>query len=398
MKFLSLCYFVGAALSFLLCGCSGQEGKNSQHIGLTQTTDTLSFPLPDGFSLYSNYIFLYTDSTSHEYLLYKDRPKIPQILVYDVECPSENPTVIKFQREGPNGVGVQTPGFYMRSWDEIYLPNTVREICVIDSSGILNRKIILGDENTPRENAVWTLSNSSNPFIFVNGKMYCSQIVNKFKGKKAVTESPVDLIVDLNDDSVVPSTLCYPSDLVVPAELVNKAGLGVRVHRCLANGKIVYSFRYSHTLYEYDVDTGDIRKVVAKSRYLPDEKAMSPFNRLNNRQSDGLDEACEMPYYRHFYYDTYRKVFYRFAYPPAKCEIKDNLKDYYFMGRNTASFMVLDEDLNVISETLLPEDRFNTGTTFINKDGLWISCNHMLNPGLDEDHLQFVRFELKTEK
>ncbi|MCQ2239864.1 MAG: DUF4221 domain-containing protein [Bacteroidaceae bacterium] len=397
MKFLSFFYCVISALSFLLCGCSGQEGKSSQHIGLVQTTDTLSFPLPDGFKMFSDYIFLYTDSASHEYLLYRDRPKNPQILVYDVECPSDNPTVIKFQREGPNGVGAQTVGFFMRSWDEIYIPNTVLEICVIDSSGILNRKIILGDENTPRENALWTSSNSSHPFIFVNDKMYCYQNVNKFKGEKEVTESPVDLIVNLKDGTFVPSPLCYPSDLVVPAELCKKAGLNVHAHRCLSNDKIVYSFWFSHTLYEYDVNTGAIRKAVAKSRYLPDEKALSPFNRLNNRQTDGFDEACEMPYYRHIYYDKYRRVFYRFAYPPNKNDIKLNFVDYLFVGRNTASIMVLDEDLNVLSETLLPENCFNTSTTFINKDGLWISCNHMLNPGLDEDHLQFVRFELKTE-
>ena len=383
-----------AVLFFLFCGCSHQEGKNLPNCSLIQTTDTLSFPLPDGFEMFSDYIFLHTDSTGDEYLLYRDRPKNPQILVYDMENPSNDPKVIKFHREGPNGVGAQTVGFFMRSWDEIYLPNTAREICVIDSSGILNRKILLGDD---RENALWTYSNSSHPFIFVNDKMYCYQNVNKFKGEKDVTESPVDLIVNLKDGSYVPSPLCYPSDLVVPSELVNNGSLTVHAHRCLANDKIVYSFWFSHTLYEYDVNTGAIRKAVAKSRYLPDEKTLSPFNRLNDRQTDGFDEICEMPYYRHFYYDKYRKVFYRFAYPSAKSEIKENLLEYFFMGRNTASIMVLDEDLNVISETLLPEDRFNTGTTFINKDGLWISCNHMLNPNLDEDHLQFVRFELKTE-
>ena len=195
-------------------------------------------------------------------------------------------------------------------------------------------------------------------------------------------------------------TLNHAGDMLcgkMVMKMVKKAGLNVHAHRCLSNDKIVYSFWFSHTLYEYDVNTGAIRKAVAKSRYLPDEKALSPFNRLNNRQTDGFDEACEMPYYRHFYYDKYRRVFYRFAYPPNKNDIKLNFVDYLFVGRNTASIMVLDEDLNVLSETLLPENCFNTSTTFINKDGLWISCNHMLNPGLDEDHLQFVRFELKTE-
>ena len=397
MKNLLLYYFVGAALSYLLCGCSGQEGKSSQHIGLIQTTDTLSFPLPDGIALYSDYIFLHTDSTGHEYLLYRDRPRNPQILVYDLENPSSDPKVIKFYREGPNGVGAQSVGFFVRSWDEIYVPNTVREICVLDCCGVLKRKIMVGDDSA-RDKSIWTQSTGSQPFIFIDDKLFCYQSPNKFKGEKELTESPVDLIFDLNDGSFVPSTFCYPSELMIPSDQIQKNGLVPYAERCLSCDKIVYSFWYSHYLYEYDIRTGEVKKKEAKSRYLPDEKGINPYNRLNNGEADGIKEICEMAYYRHIYYDEYRKVFYRFAYPTNTCEIEaSHLQNYFRMGRNTASIMVLDEDLNVISETLLPEDRFNTGTTFINKDGLWISCNHMLNPGLDEDHLQFVRFELKSE-
>lgn len=86
--------------------------------------------------MYSSSIFVHTDSTGHEFLLFKDRPKTPQILVYDLECPSNEPKLITFQREGPNGLGAQTVGFFIHSWDEIYVPNNVYEICVIDSAGI----------------------------------------------------------------------------------------------------------------------------------------------------------------------------------------------------------------------------------------------------------------------
>ncbi len=364
-------------------------------MGLIQTTDTLSFPLPEGIALYSDYIFLHTDSMGHEYLLYRDRPRNPQILVYDMENPSNDPKVINFHREGPNGVGAQSVGFYLRSWDEIYVPNTAREICVIDSTGTLKRKINIGDD-IAYDKSIWTLSISSLPFIICNDKLFCYQNPNKFKGEKRQTESPVDLIVDLVDGSFVPSTFCYPSELVIPSEQIQKNGLNVHADRCLAGDKIVYSFWYSHYLYEYDIRTGEVKKKEAKSRYLPDEKGISPYNRLNNGVSDSMKEICEMPFNRYLYYDEYRKVFYRFAFPSNTCEKEETYSQNYFRnGRNTASIMVLDEDLNVLSETLLPEDRFNTGTTFINKDGLWISCNHMLNPGLDEDHLQFVRFELK---
>ncbi|MCQ2239865.1 MAG: DUF4221 domain-containing protein [Bacteroidaceae bacterium] len=394
---LNSCYCAILTLSFLLLGCSFQERKGMQNATLVQTTDTLSFPLPKGTEMYSNYIFLHTDSDNHEYLLYKDGPKSPQILVYDMECPSNDPMVIKFHREGPNGVGAQSVGFFLRSWDEIYIPNKVHEVCVIDSTGVLKKTIKFGDINA-RDKSVYTSSTNSQPLIFFDNKMFCYQFINKFKGEKEQAESPVDLIVDLGDSSVVPSALRYPSELVVPDNLIEKVGLTTHSNRCLAHDKIVYSFWYSHYLYEYVIKTGNITKKEAKSRYLPDEKSLSPFNRLNDRQTDGFDEVCEMPFYRHFFYDEYRKVFYRFAFPLNNSDIKSNYMNYFFVGRNTASIMVLDEDLNVLSETLLPENCFNTSTVFINKDGLWISCNHMLNPGLDEDHLQFVRFELKTEK
>ncbi|MCQ2239862.1 MAG: DUF4221 domain-containing protein [Bacteroidaceae bacterium] len=394
MRFLSLhsCYIF--VFFFLLCACTRQEENSFQTTVLTQTTDTLSFPFPKGIEMYSSFLFVHADSVGHEYLLFKDRPQTPQIFVYDLECPSNDPKVINYEREGPNGAGALTIGFYIRSWDEIYLPNTVHEICVIDSTGILKRKIKIGDVNA-RDKSLYTQSQSSVPFIFHDNKLYCGQNTNKFKGDKEQTESPVDLIVDLNDGSAVPSTLCYPAELVVPAKLVEKGGLAVHNNRCEFNNKIVYSFWFSHTLYEYDMNTGEVKTKVAKSRYLPDEAGISPYNRLNTGETNGRKEICEMPYYRHIYYDKYRKVFYRFAYPSNKCDMEVDYTNYFFVGRNTASIMVLDEDLNVLSETLLPENCFNTSTTFINKDGLWISCNHMLNPGLDEDHLQFVRFELK---
>ena len=55
----------------------------------------------------------------------------------------------------------------------------------------------------------------------------------------------------------------------------------------------------------------------------------------------------------------------------------------------------LDKELNIIGETLFPDNVFVPELLFITDKGLYISTNNERNPDFDEDFLKFERIELK---
>lgn len=63
-------------------------------------------------------------------------------------------------------------------------------------------------------------------------------------------------------------------------------------------------------------------------------------------------------------------------------------------SRNFA-VMILDKDLNVLGETLMPENTYYPGNSFVSKDGLFISFSHPDNPANEEDLMSFEVFKLK---
>lgn len=109
---------------------------------------------------------------------------------------------------------------------------------------------------------------------------------------------------------------------------------------------------------------------------------------------DPMKDLCENPKYGNLYYDNYRHVYYRLAYPGDELPFKENYKDLYAYGRRKFSIIILDKDFNIIGETLFPEYIYNPTAMFICEDGVYISDSHFKNPAYDEDRLSFVRFEL----
>jgi len=65
----------------------------------------------------------------------------------------------------------------------------------------------------------------------------------------------------------------------------------------------------------------------------------------------------------------------------------------HFEYLNLFSLIVLDEDFNVITETLLPEKTYDPTMKFISKDGLYIAL-HIDNPLYNPDSLIFEKMKI----
>ena len=79
------------------------------------------------------------DKDGTEYLTFQNNME-PEMLVYNMKKQTYVRT-ISFDREGANGIG-WFGGYYIKSWDEIYLPEMMRpEINIVNSDGRLLRAI-----------------------------------------------------------------------------------------------------------------------------------------------------------------------------------------------------------------------------------------------------------------
>ena len=75
-----------------------------------------------------------------------------------------------------------------------------------------------------------------------------------------------------------------------------------------------------------------------------------------------------------------------------------NMLDVIEYGRKRFSIIVLDENFNLIGETLFPDYTYNSWLMFIREDGLYISSSHCMNPEFSDDTLVFQKFEVVSKK
>ena len=105
--------------------------------------------------------------------------------------------------------------------------------------------------------------------------------------------------------------------------------------------------------------------------------------------------ASEQATYGNIVYDKYRDVYYRFAYP--ECEVNSTSFEYIFC-RKEFSIIILDNEFNIIGETLFPAGKYAPGLFFVNQDGLYLSLNNTENPEIGDDELVFQCLELRNTK
>lgn len=137
------------------------------------------------------------------------------------------------------------------------------------------------------------------------------------------------------------------------------------------------------------IDHKNIKKIKVKSKYIKEVEYIDDFGKTT------IERSCELSNYGNMIYDKYRNLYYRIAYP--KTTIEKNVKGYELReyGRKKFSIIILDENFNIIGETMFPDYTYNSRLIFIKEDGVYISNSHYLNPNYDDDILGFEKFKLE---
>lgn len=375
------------SLFFLFClyGCKNQSIENAfdQSVILQNVDSTLRINITDEVSC-TDHIIRYFNDNEHEYLAIEGKQKL-LISIYNLYNGEHVKTVVPGV-QGPNGLGARMFGFDIVNFDTIFI--STRGLCdnifIIDSSATLIKKIDFDIYKQPYLPIAFLLSNRGYSTNYNGNRVALS---NVFRAKeeywKKLSDYNIGYCFDLQTNERYFYPLKHPDLSCVKEEVVCSEG------NFIENGnKVILSYPLGHSVF---VSTNGEPWVCynLKSRYV--EKAM--HDSYGTEMIETIRKEVDSPRYLALVYDKYRNVYYRFVYLGLDPEPDDDLSMLAEFHRNV-SIMVIDEDFNVIGETLLPNKTYNANMFFINQAGLWISTNNPENPHFEEDVMNFELFKI----
>lgn len=377
-------YLFVSLLSCLFFSCGNEKKNTNSYVYDLETTEkNKTIALDSDVRYNAFYLYVFNDG-GKEYLAFLNY-RTNQILFYDF-TKSEFLFKLNIESEGPDGV-VQPTGLYIKDLDNIYVSSyAYAGLIKVDTTCRVVQKIPYGTTSEGYQ-VLPSYTPSSHPYIapvLIDDKMYITQPAVE---RHALDKTPLSVTVD--------SVLKKCEGLPLTYSILTKEELeanDTRFSRIFNGKEFIYSFYASEDIVVASVDHSDVKRVKVKSRYIdsPTEK--------QELSEKGPKLNLELARYGDLIYDSYRDVYYRFAYP--KTELEDNIqwwgKSVY--GRKKFSVIILDKDFHVIGETLFPEAIYNSYVFFVHKDGLYISRDYQMLYGNSEDYMTFELFNLTEKK
>ena len=359
-----------------LVGCQGHRGTDREMSLSLQEQAPCLIPLDSLTSQETDYLQLVSDSV----LAFFNRPTY-HICFYNFN--SGRTDKIKIYQEGPNALnGIDA--FCYVSPDSIWLYESWGNVITrIDSIGEIKEKHELSTyKNSAGDNlryAVTPLASASAPYVVKNGM----HILMGANGTPSEGQIPgVTMIYDENMSDWRTGNP-YPAIYGKPEDIMDWDFN----YRCASftmspDNKIVINFAAADSLYVYDPET---EKTEA---YYAGFSEPTNIRRRSNQQSyeSLLREGIERHYYIVIRYDKYKELYYRIILLPKTDYDDKDLQNE--LGKKPSAVIILDKDFNKVGESLLPEDHFYEGVSFVNQNGLNIRAESD-----DDDFMKFRVFK-----
>lgn len=362
----------------ILLSCQSNK-KNNNNYTLVKNNN-ITFNLDHDTEPYIRALFPYTDKNGQKYISFQNGFK-NQIFFYNTQT-NDLAFKINFDLEGNNGVGFFL-GYYIDNLDSIYLTSLqIPEIFLVNKEGKVSKKFYYGEsENNNTLDACNSTSFFFHPITKINDELFILSSCNRWQDP-----NPVSAIVNLKTENIKELPFNYPKFKGADNTKKN-AGVEVYFSRCFNEKEFIYSFYYDEDIYIYSIDHKSVNRIKVKSKYI--DNIIMP-----NDYNETLKSICENPNYGNLLYDKYRKIYYRICYPKTKTNNNENHMELWDFGRKIFSIIILDENFNIIGETLFPEYTYNSNLMFIDEKGLYISENHYKNPNYNDNKLVFRLFKV----
>lgn len=366
--------------------CNDINKKPQASYILKKTEKRLLYHLDGNTRPFILALFPYKDTNGKEYLTFQSQGQ-NKLFFYDMNSGKLEFT-IKPAVMVANGIG-DFLGYYIHNIDSIYLTvEGSKEIILINRDAIVKDRFQYGrTSNGILLCQFYSTSFAYQPIVMLGNKMYIISGCNRL-----APQNPISAVIDVNNKSVYALPFSYPY-FAGANNKQKRAGVETFFSRCFNGEHFVYSFHYDENIYIASIKHDFIRQVKVKSRFIDKVVLPDDYDRTKGL-SLSLKKFCEEPNYGNMFFDKYRNVYYRIAYPRTKIEDEINPINVWQFGRKMFSIIILDKDFNIIGETVFPKYTYNSKLIFIKEDGLYISDNHSENSNFSDDVLSFRRFDL----
>lgn len=371
---------------FLLASCAGNKSKTVDAYELKPTQSVKSFKLDSDVKYNAFYLYSFCDEQGKEYLSFLNY-RTNQLLFYDLST-ARFLFKVELSSEGPNGVA-QVSGYYIKDFDNIYVSSyAYNGLIKVDTTGTIVQKIPY-KKTSKGYQVLPSYTPASHPYvapIIRDDKIYITQqAVPRFH---SVKDTPLSVVIDTIQHTNEDLPLTY--DILTDEEM----GANYMQFSRIYDGKnFIYSFYVSEDVLLVSTDHSNVRRIPVKSRHI----SSATEEQKDNEQGPRLN--LELARYGDLIYDPYRNTYYRFAYPKTLLDRNMNWWGKAVYGRNKFSVIILDENFNIIGETLFPEGIYNSYVFFVHKDGLYISRDYQIGNGNQSgDYMTFELFKLIEKK
>lgn len=368
-----------------LWACGKQSSQEQTTKGFKIQIDTLWVDSGDDF-LYLNASLRNSDMDASGRYLYNYSSTDHGIEVIDLE-ELKLDRKIPLQKEGPDAVGYLRD-LQLTSNEEFLIRDQKSKL--FDTTGHKIKDLNL-DKITNFESSMWGLyvkkmqdiSNDKNRYVSLYGHL---------------TEQEYFLI-----DYDVPNASYQKIDLPEFDALINfftqvmssnqmAATMGCGTQLTYGNDQLVISNTCYHDAYFFDLKTDSLTYKKWESRLFDNTNRYQPPRQV----PFGSDEYYEIAklreqelYFTHWAWDAKHKRYYRFVSQKRMSNDKDEWGRYKVIDARVY-LIVLDADLNIISEMEVPQINQQPSNYFVKDGALWVVQNV-------NDELAFVRLQLEEQ-
>ncbi|WP_192346308.1 DUF4221 family protein [Algoriphagus sp. Y33] len=355
------------ALSFLQSCGSGQENITTPQ-ELVSDGQLISLQIDSQTSNVSDGLVAFQDENGA--WLFNLNFSNNEIQLYNLDSQTLKKRMV-FELQGPGGVGF-VQGFYVHSMDSIFLFGyPMQNLHLTDTSAHIKAKFHyeppLGYTSAFIHNAHFTYKP-----VLIGDKL----LVNaKFEGNlreitgEELSSKKFGYSIDLKNSEVDLLPISWPADY-------NASGAKLLDFSMAAtDDRLVYSLVADHNLYVTDLQGNLLKTVNSKSQFM--EESFESFDSTDRFETMKYVLASDR--YERILYDEFRGVFYRFVFPKVDVQNEEEIDQLRRFPRKFA-VMILDKELNILGETLMPDTTYYPGNSFVGKEGLYISISHPDNP------------------
>jgi hypothetical protein len=369
-------------------------GPASNHISLGREqfelvpTGQLALPL-DSVTSQNDAVEHFTDPKTGQGYFVCNSSQAHRLLFYD----DQRETLAfgaQFAEDGPDAVG-QMCDFYVHSLDSIFLTRPPVQFVLADTTGKVKKRYDLrsGGGGTNQSVMAFCTVTGQNTQPVRGKHFYFFRWPDGLNQNWSVLKRPFLGQLDLFSGQVTILPAHYPDSYLGHHWSVIHKQAGI----VLAPLGFLLNFPGSDSIYAWR--NGQATAHYAGSQFVTDP--LEPVDREPTTELEMDRPIIEQQCYAGLGYDPWRQVYYRIAWHPHDdlSNVGNILRIY---AEKPCSIIILDKNLNIIGETMLPRDRYFTMCWFIGPKGLYISDAHPDNPDLDEDVLSYTLFTLAKRK